>query len=279
MNRLVLVFGLAIVGCGEVEVAREDGCAPGTHDEDGAYVADTTCLDSSCNGHGSCSATATETVCACDEGYLGDNCTECAAGFEEAGGLCEPVVCGGLHCGAFGACSEASGSPTCECNSAMTGASCDQCAAPAGRLVWDTIGGAGNHHTIAIAPGDIVVAQLPSLPVTSNGPQAAGSWSFAEVPSVPDGWYKLAFSRCPGDMSAFAETQNRAAANGTPCAGDFVSRTGLLSWVETGAPNNFHCYLPPGEGPWYVNLRVDPAAVTACQEEVGHQCVINWQWN
>lgn len=186
---------------------------------------------------------------------------------------------GGLECGAFGACNEASANPTCTCNSAMTGAVCDQCSAPSGNLVWDTVGTAGNHHTIGISPGDIVVAQLPALPVTSNGPQVAGTFSFAQVPFVPEGRYMLAFSRCPGDMSAFAATQNRATAAGTPCAYEFLFRSGQLSWTETGAPNDFHCYMPAGEGPWYANLRVHPDDIAACQTEAGRQCVINWQWN
>ena len=80
-------------------------------------------------------------------------------------------------------------------------------------------------------------------------------------------------------MSAFAATQNRPNTAESPCGYQFLLRTGLLSWAETGAPNNFTCYLPPGDGPWYANLRVHPDDVTACQAEAGRQCVINWQWN
>lgn len=276
MQRLVLLVGLAITACGEIQPTGDDVsdvCAAGTHEEGGECIVDTTCLANTCNGNGTCEIAENATLCACNTGYGGANCEQCAAGFQDVGGICEEIVCGGLVCGAFGTCD--ANNTSCVCNSNMTGAECNTCGAPTdnGRLVWDTFGGPGQHHTIAISPGDTVVAMIPTLPTT----QIVGNLSFAEVPNVPDGKYWVTFSRCPGDINELrtAQTQGQA----SPCGGYFFGRTGRIDWRETNGPNPFQCYLPPGDGPWYANIRVEPEYVQQCQDEVGTQCVINWQWN
>jgi hypothetical protein len=75
-------------------------CNAGTHEEGDGCVADTTCLPTSCSGHGACSD-AEGIVCTCDEGWAGAYCDACDAenGFhpDGAGGcttdLCVPNPC------------------------------------------------------------------------------------------------------------------------------------------------------------------------------------------
>jgi hypothetical protein len=68
-------------------------CDPGFHDEGGACVMDTTCTDTTCNGHGTCDDSA-GIACTCEAGYLGTFCTDCDMGFRLEGGACVMIQVG-----------------------------------------------------------------------------------------------------------------------------------------------------------------------------------------
>ena len=54
--------------------------------------------------------------CVCDEGYAGDKCDTCAAGFQDndGDGVCT-VACCALDCGDNGVCDDSSGTAVCAC--------------------------------------------------------------------------------------------------------------------------------------------------------------------
>jgi hypothetical protein len=52
-------------------------CNPGYHDEAGSCLADTTCMATTCNGHGTCSDGSGTIACSCDAGYAGSHCQDC----------------------------------------------------------------------------------------------------------------------------------------------------------------------------------------------------------
>ncbi len=67
--------------------------------------------------HGKCTENGGAPVtCACDAGYTGPLCADCAAGFQDkdANGTCAPV-CAPTACGTHSACSDATGTATCAC--------------------------------------------------------------------------------------------------------------------------------------------------------------------
>jgi hypothetical protein len=276
MTRIVVLSALAIAGCGDV-ITDGAECAAGTHLDNGSCIADTACMPTSCGGHGECSAGDGAIACACEGGYAGTNCSACAAGFQDndGSGTCTPDCASAGACGAHGTCSDQSGAPTCNCTHGTTGADCGACVTPTARIVMDVFGRVGQHHTIDVQPGDIVVAELPTDTVAGGGYVGGGEVSFAQVPGVPGNGarFTLAFSRCPGDMTSFSGGQS-------PCFGETTNPVGLnMRWSNGTAMHWSRCHLPPADGPWYANLEVDyDPQVEDCLRVFG-RCVINWQWN
>lgn len=91
--------GPAICVCNEGysgEVCAE--CAAGYHDDGGSCVADTVCLSTSCDRHGSCEPGASPDACVCDQGYGGDNCETCGTGYHSSCYTCETL---GVECGTW----------------------------------------------------------------------------------------------------------------------------------------------------------------------------------
>ncbi len=62
-------------------------CDAGFHDDAGACSMDTSCTETTCNGHGTCDD-SDGIVCTCEAGYQGSFCTDCAQGFLLMGGVC-----------------------------------------------------------------------------------------------------------------------------------------------------------------------------------------------
>jgi hypothetical protein len=88
--------------------------------------------------------------------------------------------------------------------------------------------------------------------------------------------FKLAFSRCPGELT-FAEDTHVGAA--TPCLLETTNVAGgSIRWVETPPQTATQCLLPTGDGPWYANLKVDFApSIETCDDTV--PCKMDWTWN
>ena len=89
------------------------------------------CTDTTCSGHGSCSVSDGNLTCACDSGYTGNTCGECATGYHRDGENCvadEQCANDGSTCSGHGSCSVSNGSATCTCDPGYTGSFCDQCA-------------------------------------------------------------------------------------------------------------------------------------------------------
>jgi hypothetical protein len=109
-------------------------CDSGYQDEDGdgSCLPDCDTVAPDCSGHGQCSDASGQVVCICDDGYTGDDCAACAAGYqdEDGDGSCLPdCATAGLDCGAHGQCSDASGQAQCVCDTGYAGDDCSACAA------------------------------------------------------------------------------------------------------------------------------------------------------
>jgi len=64
----------------------------------------------------------------CNEGYVGDDCSECAAGHHIDGDACvKDVVCPTPACSGNGTCSIVAGNPSCACNEGYAGDNCAEC--------------------------------------------------------------------------------------------------------------------------------------------------------
>lgn len=124
--------GVATCKCPDGLVGEScERCAPGFQDHDGDGVCLPNCESAGIEcGSGACSDSSGVAVCECPEGYAGEHCSSCAAGFQNRAGdgICRPD-CGlaGLQCGR-GVCNDSSGVPTCKCPMGYEGESCEECA-------------------------------------------------------------------------------------------------------------------------------------------------------
>ena len=127
--------GAAICVCDEGHTGDDClTCADGyqDNDDDGACRPDCATAALDCGDHGACQDGTGLSVCACDDGYAGESCDVCAAGYQDNDddGLCAPdCASAGLACGAHAHCEDDSGTAACICDAGYTGADCDQCAA------------------------------------------------------------------------------------------------------------------------------------------------------
>jgi hypothetical protein len=69
-------------------------CDSGFHDDNGTCVENEVCQANSCSGHGNCDDSDGVITCHCSLAYAGDDCSECAAGYQDddQNGTCEPIV-------------------------------------------------------------------------------------------------------------------------------------------------------------------------------------------
>lgn len=123
--------GVAICVCAEGHVGEScESCATGFQDHDGDGTCQPNCesLGLEC-GPGTCDDSSGVAACDCPEGYTGEDCSSCAAGFQSRGGdgVCRPgCALAGLTCGR-GVCNDSSGVATCVCPMGYEGASCEEC--------------------------------------------------------------------------------------------------------------------------------------------------------
>jgi hypothetical protein len=96
-------------------------CDAGYHDENGTCTLDTSCLPTTCGGHGACSVAdgGASVSCACDPGWAPPFCSSCADGWhpDGAGGCttdpCLPDPCTAPH---QTTCSASGGAVVCACD-------------------------------------------------------------------------------------------------------------------------------------------------------------------
>jgi hypothetical protein len=131
MSRSWLLIFVFAVGCrGAVPVST---CSSGLQDHDGDGVCLPTCADSklSCGTHGVCDDSDGVAACSCSAGYQGEDCSSCAAGFQDndGDGVCvADCATAVISCGQ-GSCGDSTGEPSCSCSGGYGGADCVACAA------------------------------------------------------------------------------------------------------------------------------------------------------
>ena len=104
-------------------------CAAGYHDRGANCVANEVCQTDSCSSRGDCDDSQGVIRCACDPGFEGFDCSECAAGIHPAGDGCDDaaVRCAPDTCSNHGECSAAASRLTCACEEGYTGQRCADC--------------------------------------------------------------------------------------------------------------------------------------------------------
>jgi len=130
--------GACAVAQGAVQCTCETGysgsfcaqCESQYHrDATGACSADQFCPQVDPCSHGTCDDSSHMIVCLCATGYRGDTCSQCAAGFHDAGGgTCAfDQQCLGTSCSNHGTCNDTGGVVSCQCSTGFAGAHCERC--------------------------------------------------------------------------------------------------------------------------------------------------------
>ena len=86
-----------------------------------------TCTGVSCGAHGSCVVAGRDALCACEPGYTGADCAQCAPNYQhDPTGACTlGTACREAKCGGHGSCVAAAfGDVMCQCDSGYDGADC-----------------------------------------------------------------------------------------------------------------------------------------------------------
>ncbi len=110
---------------GEVNQDTADLSPPDARDY--RCAADETCLEVDCSGHGTCQIYSGKAACACDTGFAGDRCEQCAVGYElmrdgscVLGSECRERLCSGQ-----GDCLLRRDDIVCDCDSGASGDLCE----------------------------------------------------------------------------------------------------------------------------------------------------------
>src|SRR5688572_1582052 len=104
-------------------------CAARYHRNGGSCVRDERCTSDSCPEQASCDDSSGSVVCECFEGYSGEDCTLCAAGYHENRGSCVPNEnCESNSCSEHGTCDDSDGVVVCICDPGFEGTRCTRCA-------------------------------------------------------------------------------------------------------------------------------------------------------
>ena len=107
---------------------RCSDCAEGYQDHDQDLSCEPNCEFAELNCELDCDDTSGVALCLCPEGYTGENCDQCADGFQDNNedGSCAPDCnTAALQC-EFG-CDDATGEAICACPLGYVGENCDQC--------------------------------------------------------------------------------------------------------------------------------------------------------
>jgi hypothetical protein len=120
------------VGCecsGGYTGAFCDNCEEGDQDNDDNGTCTPACGEDTCSGNGDCDDSDGTATCTCDTGYDGDDCSECAEGYQDNddNDSCE-LACAEDSCNSHGDCDDSEGAISCDCDTGYTGDACEACA-------------------------------------------------------------------------------------------------------------------------------------------------------
>jgi len=220
------------------------------------------CPGAPCSGHGTCNDSSGLAVCACESGYSGADCSQCAAGHHSASnGTCAlDVQCLPSVCSYHGSCNDSTKVAVCTCNAGYSGAYCDACSSGYHRGADGTCvasevcqtGSCGTHGTCNDSTGVTVCQCVQGYAGATCGQCSAG--------------YHLANGACVVDETCLSTT---CAGQGTcTLQGGLVSCT--CSTGYAGANCN-QCY--PGYAINSITGMCEVPCQMASEIRCGGQCV------
>lgn len=127
------------------------------------------CTGIDCSGRGTCVVSGRDAICACEPGFTGSDCQDCAPNFErDAAGACTfGAACRDAKCGGHGQCVSASfGEVVCQCDAGYAGADCG-----------------GPPLQIATEGETLSLYDAESVILTPQGGAAPYDWALAEGPA------------------------------------------------------------------------------------------------
>ena len=216
-------------------------CPPGSHDEDGQCVIDTTCMANSCNGAGVCDDSGGQVTCTCDPGFSGQFC-----------GACD--VAGGYHDDGAGGCTmdECLPNPCVEPNKTM----CTSMGVQQFECTCDT----GFHDE-----GGSCVADEVCMPDSCNGHGMCDDSTNVVVCACDAGYVGEFCDQC--DANAGYRPDGAGGCTTDPCTPNALPDDGFDCTVDT-CPNNLAVHTPDDsrcdDGLWCTGVEIcAPAAPNA----------------
>ncbi len=184
------------------------------------------CAGQTCNGHGTCSLSATDTAqCTCTTGYTGTLCAACdtANGYVASiatPGTCILDPCAGNTCSGHGTCGlDPADAPVCACTTGYTGTACDAC---------DT---ANDYIPSTVTMGTCILNPCPTTGACSGHGTCVVVADAASC-TCTTGYTGTLCAACDADNNYIASTVTLGTCILDPCFGEDCSGHGTCAVVD-----------------------------------------------